>query len=123
MRGKSFRLSTPTVAILNGLQTVLVPGQAIVTVLSEPDQNKLVYALHDGRRVQMFEQDIRDRGVTMVTGTENQSRPYCSQTTGLPFTGNQVYSFRYAGSSAWILRVSSCHHGRGAASSIGFPAR
>ena len=66
MRGQSFRLSTPTVAILNGLQTVMVPGQALVTVLSEPDQNKLVYALHDGRRVQIFEQDIRDRGTRVV---------------------------------------------------------
>jgi hypothetical protein len=34
----------------------MVPALGIVTVLSEPDYNKLVYVLHDGRRVQMFEQ-------------------------------------------------------------------
>ena len=54
-------------AILNGTQAVMVPVQGFVTVLSEPDYKKLVYVLHDGRRVQMFEQDIRDRG-TPVAG-------------------------------------------------------
>ena len=67
MRGQSFRLSTATMAIFNGLQAVIVPAQSIVTVLSEPDNiNKLVYALHDGRRVQMFEQDIRERGTPVL---------------------------------------------------------
>jgi len=53
-------------AILNGTQAVMVPAQDLVTVLSEPDYKKLVYVLHDGRRVQMFEQDIRDRGTPVV---------------------------------------------------------
>jgi hypothetical protein len=53
-------------AILNGTQAVIVPAQGIVTVLSEPDYNKYVYVLHDGRRVQVFEQDIRDRGTPVV---------------------------------------------------------
>jgi len=53
-------------AILNGTQAVMVPAQGLVTVLSEPDYNKLVYVLHEGRRVQMFEQDIRDRGIPVV---------------------------------------------------------
>ena len=67
MRGQSFRLSTATMAIFNGTQAVIVPAQSIVTVLSEPDNiNKLVYALHDGRRVQMFEQDIRERGTPVL---------------------------------------------------------
>ena len=66
MRGQSFRLSTATVAILNEKQAVMVPSQAVVTVLSEPDENELVYALHEGRRVRMFEQDIRDRGTPVV---------------------------------------------------------
>ena len=66
MRGESFRLSTATMAILNGTQAVMVPAQGLVTVLSEPDYKKLVYVLHEGRRVQMFEQDIRDRGIPVV---------------------------------------------------------
>ena len=35
-------------------------------MLSEPDDNKLVYALHDGRRLQMFEKDIRERGTPVL---------------------------------------------------------
>ena len=66
MRGQSFRLTTATMAILNGTQPVMVPALGIVTVLSEPDYKKLVYVLHDCRRVQMFEQDIRDRGTPVV---------------------------------------------------------
>ena len=67
MRGQSFRLSTATMAIFNGTQAVIVPAQSIVTVLSEPDNvNKLIYVLHDGRSVQMFEQDIRERGTPVV---------------------------------------------------------
>lgn len=66
MRGQSFRLSTATMAILNGKQTVVVAAQGVVTVLSAPDHNKLLYVLHEGRRVQMFEQDIRDRGTPVV---------------------------------------------------------
>ena len=54
-------------AILNGTQAVMVPAQGFVTVLSEPDYKKLVYVLHDGRRVQMFEQDICDRGTPVVS--------------------------------------------------------
>ena len=53
-------------AILIGAQAVIVLAQGIVTVLSEPDYNKFVYVLHDGRRVQLFEQDIRDRGTPVV---------------------------------------------------------
>ena len=67
MRGQSFRLSTATMAIFNRTQPVIVPAQAIVTVLSESDNiNKLIYVLYDGRRVQMFEQDIRERGTPVV---------------------------------------------------------
>jgi hypothetical protein len=67
MRGQSFRLSTATMAIFNGTQAVIVPAQSIVTVLSESDNiNKLIYVLYDGRRVQMFEQDIRERGTPIV---------------------------------------------------------
>jgi len=67
MRGQSFRLSTATMAIVNGKQAVIVPAQSVVTVLSESDNiNKLIYVLHDGRRVQMFEQDIRERGTPVV---------------------------------------------------------
>ena len=67
MRGQSFRLSTATMAIFNGTQAVIVPAQSIVTVLSEADNiNKLIYVLYDGRRVQMFEQDIRERGTPVV---------------------------------------------------------
>ena len=66
MRGQSFRLSTATMAIFNG-HAVIVSAQSIVTVLSEPDNtNKLIYALYDGRRVQMFEQDIQERGTPIV---------------------------------------------------------
>jgi hypothetical protein len=54
-------------AIFNGRQAVVVAAQSIVTVLSEPDNiNKLIYVLHDGRRVQMFEQDIRERGTPVI---------------------------------------------------------
>jgi mevalonate kinase len=54
-------------AIVNGKQAVIVPAQSVVTVLSESDSiNKLIYVLHDGRRVQMFEQDIRERGTPVV---------------------------------------------------------
>jgi hypothetical protein len=54
-------------AIFNGTQVVIVPAQSIVTVLSESDNiNKLIYVLYDGRRVQMFEQDIRERGTPVV---------------------------------------------------------
>ena len=67
MCGQSFRLSTATMAIFNGKLAVIVPAQSIVTVLSETDNiNKLTYVLHDGRRVQMFEQDIRERGIPVV---------------------------------------------------------
>ena len=67
MRGQSFRLSTATMAIFNGTLAVIVPAQSIVTVLSETGNiNKLIYVLHDGRRVQMFEQDIRERGTPVV---------------------------------------------------------
>jgi len=67
MRGQSFRISTATMAIFNGTQAVMVPAQSIVTVLSEPDNiNKLIYVLSDGRKVQMFEQDIRERGTPIV---------------------------------------------------------
>ena len=67
MRGQSFRLSTATMAIFNGTQAVIVPAQSIVTVLSESDNiTKLAYVLYDGRRVQMFEQDIRERGTPVV---------------------------------------------------------
>ena len=67
MRGQSFRLSTATMAIFNGTQAVIVPAQSIITVLSESDNiNRLVYVLYDGRRVQMFEQDIRERGTPVV---------------------------------------------------------
>jgi hypothetical protein len=52
-------------AILNGTQALIVPAEAIITVLSE-SQDKLVYVLHDCRRVQMFEQDIRERGTRLV---------------------------------------------------------
>lgn len=40
----------------------MVPAQGLVTVLFEPDLTKLVYVLHDGRRVRLFEQDIGSRG-------------------------------------------------------------
>ena len=67
MRGQSFRLSTATIAIFNGKQAVIVPAQSIVTVLSEADNiNKLIYVLYDGRRVQMFEQDIQERGTPVI---------------------------------------------------------
>ena len=67
MRGQSFRLSTATMAIFNGTQAVIVPAQSIVTVLPEADNiNKLIYVLYDGRRLQMFEQDIRERGTPVV---------------------------------------------------------
>ena len=66
MRGQSFRLSTATVAILNGTQTVTISARSIITVLSEPDDKKLVYALHDGRRLQMFEKDVRERGTPVL---------------------------------------------------------
>ena len=67
MRGQSFRLSSDTMAIFNGAQAVIVPAQSILTVLSESDKiNKLIYVLYDGRRVQMFEQDIQERGTPVI---------------------------------------------------------
>lgn len=74
MRGQSFRLATATVAILNGTHTVMVPAQAIVIVLSDPDYRKLLYVLHDGRKVQMFEQDILERGTPVVSEPSPQKR-------------------------------------------------
>ena len=67
MRGQLLRLSTATVAILNGKQIVTIPAEAMVTVLSEPDRKGLVFALYDGRRVKVFEQDIRERGTLVLT--------------------------------------------------------
>jgi hypothetical protein len=67
MRGQSFRLSTARAAILDGTHTVMVPAGAIVVVVSDPDSRALIYVLHDGRKIQMFERDIRQQGTAVVS--------------------------------------------------------
>ena len=74
MRGQSFRLSTAIAAILNGTHTVMVPAGAIVVVVSDPDSRELIYVLHDGRKIQMLERDIRQRGTPVVSEPSPQKR-------------------------------------------------
>ena len=74
MRGQSFRLSTATAVILNGTHTVMVPAGAIVVVVSDPDSRAMIYVLHDGRKIQMFERDIRQQGTPVVSEPSPQKR-------------------------------------------------
>ena len=67
MRGRSFRLATATIAVAEGKGTITVAAGSIIVVLSDCDLGGLVSVLLEGRRVQMFEQDIRDRGTLIVT--------------------------------------------------------
>ena len=69
MKGRSFRLKTPTLGILS-IDTeghripVTLPLHAIVTVQGGPlDGNRLVDVLWEGTKVMMFTQDLRERGV------------------------------------------------------------
>jgi hypothetical protein len=66
MRGRTFRLSTATIAIGTNEKAIMVHAGSIISVLSESDHNKRVYVLYEGHRVQMFEQDIRERGTPVV---------------------------------------------------------
>ena len=68
MKGRSFRLKTPTLGILsidsNGHRIpVTLPLHAVVTVEAEPlDGNRLVDVLWEGKTIMMFTQDLRERG-------------------------------------------------------------
>ena len=66
MRGRSFRLATATIAVVEGKGTITVAAGSIIVVLSDRNPGGLVFVLFDGRRVQMFEKDIRDRGTLIV---------------------------------------------------------
>ena len=46
--------------------TVTAAAGSIIVVLSDRNPGGLVLVLFDGRRVQMFEKDIRDRGTLIV---------------------------------------------------------
>ncbi len=67
MRGRVFRIATATIAIETGEKTTRIPAGSIITVLSDPNESKLVYVLYEGHRVQMFAQDVRERGRPIVT--------------------------------------------------------
>ena len=67
MRGQAFRLATATIAVIKGNQTIMIPAGTIITVVSDRDPGGLIYVLHEGRRIQMYEKDIQDRGTLVVT--------------------------------------------------------
>src|SRR5437660_6156556 len=57
MRGQSFRLNTPTLGMFNDKDTTVVPADAIITVVSDPDSTNHVYALYEGRKILIFVRD------------------------------------------------------------------
>jgi hypothetical protein len=72
MKGKSFRITTPTLAILSPHRDghripITIPRNAVVTVEEEIDGDRLVDVLWNGKTLMMFTQDIRMRG-TLVDG-------------------------------------------------------
>ncbi len=66
MRGQSYRLKTPTLAILEqdgSRLPMMVPRDGIVKVTAGPlDGNRLVDVEWDGRTLMMFTIDLRERG-------------------------------------------------------------
>jgi hypothetical protein len=72
MQGKSYRLNTPTLAIVTCDRqkiAITIPLGGIVTV-SQTDINgdRLIDVIWEGRSTMIFAQDLRDRG-ELVTST------------------------------------------------------
>jgi len=68
VRGKRYRLQTPTLAIINHdgqNNPTTVPSGAVVKVVASLDGNRLVDVLWDGKTVMMFTTDIRERCVKL----------------------------------------------------------
>ena len=67
MRGRSFRLATATIALDGDSKSLIIPAGSIIVVVSDCYTTGLVYVLVNGRRLRMYEKDIRDRGTLVVT--------------------------------------------------------
>ena len=69
MRGRRYRLNTPTLEIVktdSQHSPVTVPNGAVVKVVDAPlDGNRLVDVYWNGRTVMMFTTDIRERSVRL----------------------------------------------------------
>ncbi|HSP70113.1 MAG TPA: hypothetical protein VLN48_20460 [Bryobacteraceae bacterium] len=73
LTGKKFKLERPTLAI-NGVesngkrQTVYIPAEAIITVVSGPTSagDRMVDVLWDGRSFTLFEIDVNVRGTEVL---------------------------------------------------------
>ena len=74
MRGQSFRLKTPTLGIFNDKDTTVVPADAVITVVSDPDSTNHVYALYEGRKILIFVRDIQERGTPMASEPTRATR-------------------------------------------------
>jgi len=67
LRGRHFKISSPTLAILHRdgkQQSFTVPQGAVILVLADNQEgpNALVGVLYEGELVQMFAEDVRARG-------------------------------------------------------------
>jgi hypothetical protein len=65
MKNRRYRVTTPTIAMCRGdghVSTVTVPINGIVTTAVEPDGDRLIDVIWDGKNYTMFTQDLRDRG-------------------------------------------------------------
>jgi hypothetical protein len=70
MQGKSYRLNTPTLAIIvcDGQKVAAtIPSGGTVTVSGgDIDGNRLIDVIWDGKEAMIFTQDLRDRGELVI---------------------------------------------------------
>jgi hypothetical protein len=65
MKNRRYRVTTPTIAMLcreGQVSTVTVPTNGIVSTSVEPDGDRLIDVVWNGKNYTMFTQDLRDRG-------------------------------------------------------------
>jgi hypothetical protein len=65
IKDRRYRVTSPTIAMFCGegqLTTVTVPINGIVTISVEPDGDRLIDVVWNGKKYTMFTQDLRDRG-------------------------------------------------------------
>jgi hypothetical protein len=66
MQANSYRLTTPTVGMINtgsGRILVTVPRRAVIKVVDRlHDANRMIRVMWEDKTVMMFTQDVRERG-------------------------------------------------------------